>query len=386
MYNREMLGRLIRFIRQLNGINDKEALSAVVQERFLLDLNGKVFSCPDFALRFCYASGKSFGNTVVALSRLVNFDDRPFIVCVVTPYENVLLLANTTFVSRISHSSQGLSGGKIRGSVNGPDILRRVYGLENTPENFEELFSLHERIPFNQNLERLVESTASIVPKKRSFDPSGRGLDNISNAPFRAIDFFRSEEYLNLLGDLDWRVDSMSKEIAIASSIDNVNIRGRVIEYLIASDDEDTKARIVYCLHNRLPLPRFRTKNSLGDCCGYYGRFNTATEIKSKMLYKTSNPKGYNIDKLLAFLAEPESVYMVYIVGVDENGRTNAALCSVFDERLMRATVRQPHWAGRAVRGAAQFMGGGLVEILNKPDCRIDADSATGFIEWLISQ
>lgn len=52
----------------------------------------------------------------------------------------------------------------------------------------------------------------------------------------RAQKFVKSSEYKDLKKDLDSRVSQVQNEIAIAAFIDNVNIRGRVIEYLITDN------------------------------------------------------------------------------------------------------------------------------------------------------
>ena len=62
-------------------------------------------------------------NTVLSLSALQKYDDKPFIVCIVTPDTNYMMLANSTFLKKISHSSQELRVDNIRGSFNGSDIM-----------------------------------------------------------------------------------------------------------------------------------------------------------------------------------------------------------------------------------------------------------------------
>jgi hypothetical protein len=65
---------------------------------------------------------------------------------------------------------------------------------------------------------------------------------------------------------LDERVEENKHSILLASLIENVNIRGRVIEYLIAGENEQLrKALVIALIKNKNGLPRFSTKNSLGD-------------------------------------------------------------------------------------------------------------------------
>ena len=109
-------------------------------------------------------------NTVLALSKLQKYDKKPFFVCIVTPDTNYILLANTTFLKKISHSSKELRVDNIRGSFNGTDIMTQVNGLENAPSHFEELFAFHNETSFQENLERLVEATNGIVGREQKFE------------------------------------------------------------------------------------------------------------------------------------------------------------------------------------------------------------------------
>jgi len=154
-----MLENLVKFIENNKTINDKSRLATLVKEKFALTKDRSVFYNSQFAIRFSKANSASFGNTVLGLSALQKYDDRPFIVCLVIKDENILLLANSTFLKKISHSSQALRADNIRGSFNGSDIFRGINEIPNSPENFEELFEIHKQIPFEENLVRLVEAT-----------------------------------------------------------------------------------------------------------------------------------------------------------------------------------------------------------------------------------
>ena len=143
---------LATIIAENDGINDKGRLSRLVAERFALTTDHSVFYCADFAIRFSSAAQPSFSNTVLSLSNLKKFDDRPFVVCLVTPTTNHCLLANTTFLKKISHSSEELRENNIKGSFNGSDIIREFEGIQNTAANLERLFQIHAPIGFDGNL------------------------------------------------------------------------------------------------------------------------------------------------------------------------------------------------------------------------------------------
>ena len=99
------------------------------------------------------------------------------------------------------------------------------------------------------------------------------------------------------------------------------------------------------------------------------------------------NPKAYNIDKLLEFLSTQKSIYMIYLLGIDEHKNIIARLVSAFDERLIGATNLQQHWAGRNSRGVAQFNGKTLVTILEQENgSTIDYNEAQAFLKQLIDR
>lgn len=384
MYNREIIEQLVDFISDRDGNTDKSHLQNAVQEAFDLVKERSVYYCDWFAIRFCKSASRNFGNTVLALSALHKYDDIPFVICLVTPTRNYLMLANTTFLRKISHSSQELRRDNIKGSFNGSDIMREFEGVENIPENFEFLYNSHENYTFEENLDRLVEATNNIAPTGKRFMPTESQVECIRESVERAISFFRSEEYEILNDDLNNRVRAVESEIAIAAFIDNVNLRGRIIEYLITAED-DLKATLMHCLQTRQPLPEIFTADELGDYEREFDRYLTETDIKTKVLFLSSNPKGYNIDKLLSFLSDEKSVYLVYIVAIDKNRTIQTRLCSMFNRQLLSGTRIIKHWAGRNSRGVTQYDGRALEAIIEDFDFEIDYDASQNIITDFLS-
>lgn len=380
MYNRDLIADLEKFIVSKDGISNKTALSIQVQQRYGLVKERSVFYGEWFAIRFCTAASRNFSNTVLALSTLHKYDALPFVVCLVTPSKNYMLLANTTFLKKISHSSQQLRVDNIKGSFNGSDIMRTFEGFENIPQNFEFLFTSHENYTFEENLERLVEATNNIAPTGKRFYPTATQSKYIYESVDRAISFIASNEYTILNQDLCSRVQGVESEIAIAAFIDNVNLRGRIIEYLITAAD-DLKTTLIDCLHSGNPLPEVFTADKLGDYGREFEHYNTETDIKTKVMFLSSNPKGYNIDKMLSFLATEKSVYLVYIVAIDSDKKIRTRLCSMYNRQLLLGTRIMKHWAGRNSRGVTQYDGTSLEQIINEFDTKIDEGLAKQFLD-----
>lgn len=382
------LGQLLAAIASHHGINDKSRLARILAAQFGLTKDRSVFYCEEFAIRFSSASGISFSNTVLSLSNLRKVDHLPFLVCLVTPSENHIFLANTTLLRKISHSSQQLRVNNIKGSFNGPDILRDFEGIQNVPANIERLFAIHSSIGFDGNLVRLVEETNNISPTGHKYAVSKTSRLSIMAAPERAIQFVASPDAATLKQELDEKVDRYRNEIVLASLIENVNVRGRIIEYLIAGGDDALRQEIIRAVQLRSAsevIPAFKTENALGDYRREFDNFLTETDVKTKIMVLRSNPKAYNLDKVLEFLSCDKSVFMFYFVGVDPTRIVNTVLVSMFQTNLLRSTILLKHWAGRNSRGVSQFEGRVIGELILNPRVDIQAAEAGSFLERIIA-
>lgn len=380
------LEELVAFLSSHDGINDKAKLARLTADRFKLTQDRSVYYCNSFAVRFSSSASQRFGNTILSLSNLQKFDDRAFLVCLVTPERNYIFLANTTFLKKISHSSQALRENNIRGSFNGSDIVREFQGIANSPVNFDKLFSIHAGLGFEGNLTRLVEATNNISPSGRKYLPSENERQQILLAPSRATRFVASRDALTLKEELDTKAAKYRNEILLAALIENVNVRGRIIEYLIAGEDERLRAELIKALQNRTHgIPQFKTNNSLGDYTREFDEFLTETDVKTKIMVLDSNPKGYNLDKMLEFLAASRSVFMFYFIGVEPGKTINATLISIFQERLLKSTILLKHWAGRNSRGVTQFEGKAVERLIWAPETTVSEDDAIQFLEQILA-
>ncbi len=204
------------------------------------------------------------------------------------------------------------------------------------------------------------------------------------DAPTRAVEFVESGAYRDLLEELRAQVERYTAEILIAGLIDNVNVRGRIIEYLISGDDEGIRTTLISDLKRGHGISRFQTKNALGDYIRNFPNFYTATDVKTKVMALHSNPKAYNIDKLLDFLALPKSVLMFFFIGLEPELVVGTSLISVFQRDLLSGTLLLKHWAGRNSRGVAQFNGEVIGKLIRRPDNEVDVVQAERYLQSLI--
>jgi hypothetical protein len=132
------LADTIRFIRETKAQQpgaDKAKIQQAYVERFHPEKRRSLFIGKGYSIRFAETQGPSFSNTVLSLSALQKVDDCPVVICVVSPKNVRFLLANASFLAKVSHSSHHLRVDNVKGSFNGTDILTAYEGIENTPRS-----------------------------------------------------------------------------------------------------------------------------------------------------------------------------------------------------------------------------------------------------------
>lgn len=388
----QIVHEFVQLIENNKRLNTKEEMIETVCSHFSMVKDGRAIYHTDFfAVVFCYSKNNSFSNVVLSLSKLEKYDHIPcFVVLVKKDLDNVIYLINTTFLDKISHSSQDLRVDNIRGSLLGSNIRKKFeeIGKSNKPSDFDDLFSYHKGFTWQENIERLVEHTNNIKPNKTKAILDEVEQDNLFKAPERAIKFVESEDYKALLEDLRKRCEKVKDAILVASHIGNVNIRGRLIEVLITSNQEERNQLLTNLGQIEHLLPTYDTKNDLGDYARSFENSDTYTDIKTKILYLDSNPKAYNVDKFLKCMSKDKSVFMFFFVGIDETGIVNTVLASVFHDKLQETTLLQHHWAGKGTRGVAQFNGKTINELLkeNPFENRINESESKRFLKELLER
>lgn len=357
--------QFIRGVKEENPSFAKDKIASATAQQFNLKLSRKVYHCSDFAIRFSTATGPSFSNTVLSLSALAAYDKKPFIICIVRPKDVEFLLANATFLKKISHSSHQLRVDNVKGSFLGHDIIRDFEGTRNCPDNFEQLFSIHGEFAWGENLIRLVEATTAITPTGSPFSPSAAQISSILAAPALANRISENPEYLSIQMALGQTVERERDDILLAAGIDNINERGNSIEQIITGSGN---------VHGVQDL-EFELANG-----------HLLIDVKTKLLNLGSSPKGYNIDKFLTLLSTGNTALSFFFVGIDLARRSiSTRLVSVLDSTILKATRIQYHWAGRNSRGVTQLTGD-LSEIFTAAFREtIISDEAGMFLRTLIN-
>lgn len=356
----------IREYKRANPPSDKAAVQQVFVNRFAPTKARSVYLGNGYAMRFSAARTRSFSNTVLSLSALQAHDARPLVVVVVRERTVDFLLANTTFLKKISHSSHELRIDNIKGSFNGTDIMVEYEGVPNSPENIDHLFAQHLAFTWEENVERLVEATNAIVGRDNRFRPTHDQREVLLAAPERAAAALVEPAFQAVEAELQALVKSHRTAILEAALVDNVNLRGNAIEQLLTGGVN---------AHELGDLER-----DLG------GGRPLVIDIKTKLLDRASAPKAYNVDKMLSFLARPGSVLAFLMIGVDTQASVvSGRLLPVLENALLDATGIQHHWAGRSSRGVTQLSG--RFGRASEPDYqpRVDVARARAFLEKLLA-
>ncbi|MBD2093318.1 hypothetical protein H6F67_26080 [Microcoleus sp. FACHB-1515] len=363
------ISELIAFFeqyKQQRSSFSKDAVVSATTEKFNLRKNRSVYYNDRFAIRFSAASGSSFSNTIAGLSRLRLYDQLPFFVCVVRPEDIELLLANSTFLKKISHSSQRLRFDNVCGSFLGHDILRKYEGIANIPQNFEQLFLIHQEFTWEENLARLVEATNNIVPTGSRYTPTPQEKSNILASADLAHMLSSNSEYISLGTTLNQLVEENKTAILEAGRINNVNVRGNQIEQIVTN------------------AANFHGVEDLSYTLSFGSR--VLIDIKTKILTLASSPKGYNIDKALKILGTGNTVFCFFFIGLSLEGQAvSTRLISALDSSVLNSTRIQFHWAGRNSRGVTQLTGD--LSFIFSPDHyeNINVEQAKNFLQELIA-
>lgn len=362
---------IIEYIESLDGIKSKkELIKKLVSELKITKEGRSVYTNGSLYFRFSESKKDSvnFSNTVLSIKKLVSYDTKPFLVVLVTPSKNYIMLANTTFLNKVSHSSKLFTEENLTGSFNGGDILKVYNGIPNIPNNFETLFELHKKNNLQDNIKMLAQKTKEISGKIEKFVPNETESQNILDSVKRTVEFMTSDNFRILRESFENKVNTVKAKICNEALNENVNLRGRVVETLVSGELSDS----------------LFTSNDLNDYEIQIGKYKVGVDIKSKILTKESNPKGYNVDKFLRFLSEENTVYLTFLVGFDET-QTKTAFFTPFDSEIIRTVEVQKHWSGKNSRGTIQYSGKTLSAMLTgNYESEISEENARLFLQVLI--
>ena len=348
-----------------DGAITKELLISTLGARFRLARERAVYVGEHFAIRFCFSSVRGFSNCVLSLSAVQRYDDNPLVVCLLSPEGVEMFLANSTFIARAGHSSHRLSMECVRGTILGSDILREVSGVPNRPEHFARLLELHAETEWEDNLSRIVVATNGITSVSRIYAPTLEQKRHLLDAPHRSHAAEACGAMAHVENALIARLAGNRDGVLRLARCANGCLRGNSIEQLLTGAPNGHR---------------------LADCSfDIDGGMRLLVDVKTKLFDRSSNPKLYNVDKMLRGLSDGRSVMAFFLIGIDvEAGVVRGRLIDALDYSVMVATRIQFHWAGRSSRGVTQYAGA-MDELFAPAFTRcIRPGDGERFVSWLM--
>jgi hypothetical protein len=335
------LDALIGFVREWRTAcpqGTKDSLVTELTRKFALTKRGALLVGDAFAVRVSQNSADTgFPNAVVAFKKIVENDNRPVVVCLLTPRRCNLYLANTTFLRKVSHSSHGLTKEKLVGSILGSDILAEYEGIGNVSENLPALWDRHQRADRAAHQARIIAATHGIGVSAVTWIPSSQETDRILASPELARGISGTPEYAQLATRLNTAIQQQRAAILAAARNPNAKRRGDCIEEIVTGAAKN---------------------QGLGDLTVQILATTISIDVKSKRLDLSSAPKAYNVDKVLRYLSQGSRLLAILFIGVDPSREVlTTRVVSVFDRTLVAASRIDVRWSGRGTRGTVQFSG-----------------------------
>jgi len=359
-----IINEIIKMSKTFATPYNKQTIVDSVVKKFNLSKTRKVYYNDKISIRFSSAKN-GYSNTFLGFQKILDNDSKPLIACIIRKDKIEFLIANTTFINCIFHSSKNLTVENIRGSANLSNIIREFSELKNEPQNFPKLFELHLEILQKDNIERIVENTLQIKAKGERFNPTESQLNVIRESPNVIKEIEQESEFIELKEELFQKVNELKDQILKTSTIDNVNLRGNAIEQLITEDENSHELGDIFEIIN--------------DNC------SIIIDVKSKLLNFSSAPKAYNIDKLLEAISKEKTYFGYLFIGVDDkNNEVKVRLVSFIDKFLITNTKIQHHWSGKNSRGTAQLTDNIKNVFENNFQNEIDTEQSKTFLEKLI--
>lgn len=281
------------------------------------------------ALRLARSKGPSLPNTLVGFALIRKHDDKPVVIVHLHGKNVSFKMANSTLIAKVVHSSHHLTTKRIVGSINGTDLLpASLDGTPNTEENLVQLFKEHEAADKDAALDRIVRATRALNTWSAKWKVDWALVEQMLDlANMNAMNAATHPELAEMLNRVRNRENDIMKKIPAGVS----KLKGKDIESVLTGD---------------------MVRHAFGDFSTSDGRFEV--DIKAHRVSAPSNPKAFNIDKLLRLLHE-RPVMPLYLFLAIADGKITPRYVSMLDETILNNTVRQPIWSGRNAYGGTQL-------------------------------
>jgi hypothetical protein len=333
---------------------DKDKLEGWVQHELEARKEGALWLVDHqhqrFALRLARSKGIALPNTILGFKRLLKHDAEPIVIVQVYGQSIRFLLANSTLVAKVSHSSVGLTATTIVGSINGTDVLPASRGgVANTGHNLAALFAVHQAADKASELARIVQATRSISSWRAywtiDWELVRTNLEKANAAAATAIPHAQLEALLT-------EVEQEHGAILELAQRTPGKLPGKKIEQLLTNT---------------------MVRHAFGDVSTTDGLFEV--DIKAHRQGTSSNPKAFNMDKVLRLLHE-RPVMPLYLFVVVGDAQLQCRYLPMLHQNVLGHTRWQNRWSGRNAYGGTQLTGEWPTTTTGTHAYTMDVDSA----------
>lgn len=341
-------------------------ISKKLIEKFDLKLYKSILYNEFFAMKISLCNKKNYSNSVTSLKNLIKFNDVPILNLVMKKNRIDVYLINLTLIKKVTHSSPNLEINNICGSIVGSDIIKNKFQFDNCLDNIDILFKEHLENDLNQNLKRIINNTKSAKSKKQKFIPSEHEKKLIFDSINSSYIFIKNyyEIFTNYISEL---IKNNEKQIIELRKIENNKVRGTELENLFKNISDVKNLN----------------KHDLGNFEIDYNGFTIKINVISKLIDKKGSPKDYNIDKILKFLSQGNTIYLNLIVGIGDNF-VKSRLISIFDEKLINNINITDKWSGFNRKGCTQYSNETMNMVLDNNENIIDFESSKEMLDKFI--
>lgn len=167
--------------RDANPKGSKRDLAAAITAQSDLKLDKALLIGSQCVLRISQMNEvANDSNAVLSFRKLFEHDHLPVIICLLTSRGMRLLLGNTSFIERVSDRSYRIAVDNLTGSILDSDIASALDGVANLPNNFEQLWAVHQGSDRAANVERIVAATKDVHASEARANP---GRVKLSSKP-----------------------------------------------------------------------------------------------------------------------------------------------------------------------------------------------------------
>lgn len=364
----------IKQFYQNNTVYWKDEIIRLINEDFpLFKIKRSLYADTNnnYIVRFLWTKFDQWtpSNTFLSIKTIYEFDDKPIIVVLVRPNSFDISLWNTSFVSKVSHSSKNAlydeNTGEftLSGSVNYPNLYHDGNDFEHIVENW----NFHYSSDSDHNIRRILKKTSEI--EWYWFEKVVLTEDAIEDFVKKSMNF-----HYETFNDLSITIersfyDHKDEIVEIFNNEPSTKRRWEKIQSVITwiQDNDHEFADMYYEIGDKSILLNIKT-------------------IDLTLPSSDSAPQAFNIDKLLNNIDYDDEFTFYFFVITKTTDGVFYSLINFLEERAIRSYGNaMNHWSGQNARGHMQVSWISDLVLNQDASNEISYENSVKFISYLNS-